>query len=68
MDADEEAIEAFADQKATLAMLLAVCGFVLLPVIASLFAVVVAHQAHRMIRGHADYRGGGQVIAAMVLG
>ena len=65
---DQESIEAFADQKATLALILAVCGFFLLPFIASLGAVVVAHQARRMTRGYPDYPRRGLVTAAMVFG
>jgi hypothetical protein len=67
-DADLEAIEAFAERKATLALILAICGFVLLPVIASVFALVVAHQAHRMFRSHPELGGDRHVIVAMVLG
>ena len=65
---DEQSIAVIADQKATLALLLAASGFIVLPVIASLFAVIVAHQTRRMMRGRPPHTRAGQVVAAMVMG
>ena len=68
VDADADATEAFAQRKATTALILAACGFVLLPVIASVFALIAAHQARGMLRDHPGHPAATQAKAAMVLG
>jgi hypothetical protein len=60
-------LEAFAHRKAVLAIVLAAAGFVILPVISSVFAVIVAHQARRMYRAHPEYRDPDLAFAAIVI-
>ncbi|MDA0170069.1 hypothetical protein OJ998_13310 [Solirubrobacter taibaiensis] len=59
--------EEFAQRKETMALVLAIGG-VLLPVIASAFALLVAYQARGIYREHPEYSGSGLVVPAIVLG
>jgi hypothetical protein len=59
---------AYAQRMAVCALVLAACGFLVLPVISSVLAVVLAHVARRMYRAHPDYGRGDVALAALVLG
>jgi hypothetical protein len=66
--ADDESLEALANQKAVMALILSICGFLLLPLIASVMAVLVAHTARRMSRGHPEFTASSVSLAAMIFG
>ena len=65
--ADDD-LDAFVEQKASMAWTLAIFGFTLLPVISSVFAIIVAHQGRGMIREQPWHPAAAQLTKALALG
>ena len=65
---DRELEIAAAQRKATAALILSICGVVLVPVLCSVMGILFGLQAHRRLKAYPEATGGGQALAAIGLG